>query len=396
MAVKKAVKPGRYNDGSGLYLRIYANGNRAWVFRWRDRITNKLRDKGLGPCWDVTLEQARAAAKVCREQVRAGMDPIGAARATRETKRIEIARRLTFGECSQRYIDAHRAGWRNAKHAEQWTSTLSKHAALLNPLQVADITTDLVVQCLEPIWAKKTETATRVRQRIECVLDWAKVRGLRRGDNPARWRGHLDTLLPEPAKLKKVTPRAALPYLELGAFMAKLKEGGGIGARALELQILTATRPGEAAGMRWAELDLDTATWTIPGSRMKAGIAHRVPLSSACVALLNGLPRSKGAEFVFPGPRGKTLTTAALLKAARAIRANIDAHGFRSSFRDWAAERTSYPREVVEAALAHRLKDKAEAAYFRSDLLEKRAKLMQDWANFGAEPAKQLVEGEVQ
>jgi len=388
ISVKNKSKPGRYGDGGGLYLLVKPNG-KSWVFRWRDRITGKLRDKGLGSAaggWAVSLEEARQRAEVCRRQLRDGLDPIEVKRQSIADAKLERARQLTFGQCCTKYMDAHREGWRNAKHAAQWQSTLDTYAVSLQPLPVAAIDTALVIKALEPIWATKTETATRVRQRIEAVLDWATAREFRTGENPARWRGHLDKLLPKPAKLKNVTPRAALPYAEAGSFMAQLRIHGGLGARALELQILTACRPGEVAGAQWCEIDMDAATWTIPGVRMKAGREHRVPLSPAAMKLLRTLPRV--GEFVFPGTKkGQPLTTAAMLKALRTVRDGFDAHGFRSTFRDWCADRTAYPGDIAEAALAHAIKDKTEAAYKRTDLFDKRARLMAEWAKFCAMPS---------
>lgn len=381
ITIRNTKRAGMHCDGRGLYLKVTPAGTKSWIFRWRDKVTGKLRDKGLGPVVDVSLEEAREAAGVCRRQVREGGDPIGIVRDQIQAARLERAKRLTFGECAERYIKAHRSGWRNAKHAEQWESTLATHAALLTDLPVAEVDTALVIKALEPIWETKTETATRVRQRIESVLDWATVRTYRAGDNPARWRGHLDKLLPKPEKLKRVKHRAALPYADIGAYMVSLREKASDGARALELQILTACRPGEVAGAQWDEVDLSAAVWTIPGDRMKAGKEHRVPLSPRAVELLAAIPRKSG--FLFPGTKRNTgITTAAMLKSGRSIRDDIDltSHGFRSTFRDWAAEATNYPRDVVEMALAHAIKDKTEAAYRRGDLFEKRRELMDEWA----------------
>lgn len=388
VVVKNRKAPGRYNDGGGLYLYVPAakfRGGKRWVFRWRDRTTGKLRDKGLGPVWDVSLEEARARAAACRRQLREGIDPIDSARQARTAAKLERARRLTFGQCCDKYMDAHRESWRNAKHAAQWESTLDTYCADLKPLPVAEIDTALVIKALEPIWTTKTETATRVRQRIEAVLDWATAREFRSGDNPARWRGHLDKLLAKPTRLKNVEHRAAIPYAEAGAFVGALRKQKGLGALALELQILTACRPGEVAAARWEEFDLDAATWTIPGERMKAGKEHRVPLSAPAVAMLRRLPRVN--DYVFPGTKkDQPITTAAMLKALRTIRPGFDAHGFRSTFRDWAADQTAYPRDVAEAALAHAIQG-VEAVYRRTDLFNKRARLMADWARYCAKPA---------
>ncbi len=384
LRIKALKKPGRYSDGDGLYFYVSKAGNRSWVFRYRDRVTGRLRDKGLGPVRDVSLERAREAAHTARAELRAGVDPIDTRHAQRNEARRERAQRVTFGKCAERYIDAHRAAWRNSKHVLQWTATLDTYAASLTSLPVGAVDTTAVLEVLEPIWAIKTETATRVRQRIEAILDWATARKYRHGENPARWRGHLDSLLPTPNKLRKVKPRAALPYADLPKFFAELREQNGVAPIALQLLILTATRPGEVVGARWAEIDLNCATWIIPGERMKAGKDHRVPLSDQVLKLLDSIPPN--GEFVFPGVReGCSLTTAAPLKVLKGLRHGLTSHGFRSTFRDWAADMTSYPREVAEEALAHGLKDKTEAAYRRSDLLAKRARLMADWGKYCSE-----------
>lgn len=385
LKVRQLSAAGRYSDGDGLYLYISKLGTKSWVFRYRDRATGKHRDKGLGPLRDVSLEQARQAARDARLALRSGVDPIDARRQARSESAIERARAVTFGQCADRYIAAHQASWRNEKHGKQWRATIDTYAAPLLPMPVAKVETPDVLRALEPIWSTKTETATRVRQRIEAVLDWAAARKYRDTENPARWRGHLDKLLPQPTKLKKVTPRAALAYADVAEFMRELRAREGLSARALELQILTATRPSEVAGARWDEFDLDSKTWAIPGERMKAGKPHRVPLSEQALALVKGLPRmaGKGAAYLFPGSgKNPTMTTAAPLKLLKEMRPNVVAHGFRSTFRDWAADMTAYPREIAEEALAHTLSDKTEAAYRRTDLFTKRASLMKDWARY--------------
>lgn len=376
--------PGRYADGAGLYLLVTKRGARAWVFRYTDPTTGKLRDKGLGPAADVSLKLARDKAHACRLQLLDGIDPIEAKREQRRKARTERARRLTFWDCADRYIAAHRAGWRNEKHAAQWQATLHTYCGLIGPLPVDAIDTGLVIRCLEPHWSTKPETMTRVRQRIESVLDWATVRKLRSGDNPARWRGHLDKLLPTRSKVQRVQHRAALPYADAAEFMVALRARNGFGARCLEFQVLTASRPGEAAGAQWAEFDLDASTWTVPGERMKGGVAHRVPLAPDVVAMLRGLPRVD--DNVFPGIRGRPITTAAGLKLLHELQPGITAHGFRSTFRDWAGDCTAHPREIIEEALAHRIKDKVEAAYRRGDAFVRRVKLMDDWASYCAMP----------
>lgn len=383
----KAIKDaGRYSDGDGLYFYVSKSGNRSWVFRYRDRVTGKLRDRGLGPTRDVSLEQARDYARAARGELRAGVDPIDARRVQRAEAKHQRLQAITFGQCADRYIESHRAAWRSAKHADQWRSTLTTYAAALLSMPVADIDDAAILEVLQPIWTTKTETATRVRQRVEAVLDWACARQYRSGDNPARWRGHLDHLLPKPNKLKAVKPRAALPYLDVPAFFSILRSQPGMAPIALQLQILTATRPGEVVGAQWDEFDLDKLTWTIPGIRMKAGKAHRIPLSPETSELLTRLPRS--CSYVFPGLRGPSMTTAAPLKVLKGLRPGMTAHGFRSTFRDWAADMTAFPREVAEQALAHSLPDKTEAAYRRTDLLHKRALLMAEWSSYCNSPAK--------
>lgn len=391
LGIKSLIEPGRYNDGRGLYLHIRRSTPselgeepklyRAWVFRYRDRVTGKLRDKGLGPLSDVSLKGAREAARECREKLRKKLDPIDSDRQQLLKAKLEHSKRVTFKQCYKRYIKAHKASWSNAKHAAQWTSTLKTYAVPLHHVPVDQVDTDLVLSCLEPIWRDKTETATRVRQRIESVMDWATARKYRNGENPARWKGHLDKLLPKPSALKKVKHHPALPYRKVRSFIAKLRETNTNAARALELQILTATRPGEAVGAQWEEFDLENKRWTIPVERMKANREHEIPLSTQALAVLQDLPRL--SDFVFPGvSEDKHMTTAAGMKLIKELHPGITAHGFRSTFRDWAGESTPHPREVIEHALAHQLKDKAEAAYARGTLLRKRECLMSDWANY--------------
>jgi integrase len=379
----KNKPPGMHADGGSLYLLVKPDGkSRSWIFRYRDRVTSKLRDMGLGPTWDVSLAEARERAAGYRRQLRDGLDPLTTKHAQRAEAKQQHEKRMPFGRCAELYIETHRNGWRNPKHAQQWDSTLRTYCQPVWALPVDTIDTGLVMKCLDPIWTTKTETASRLRGRIESVLAWATVRGLRTGDNPAQWRNHLDQLLPARNKVQAVEHRPALPYLEAAEFMAELRQRDTLAARALELQILTATRPGEAAGAKWSEFDLDGAVWTIPPDRMKAGKEHRVPLAPAVVKLLQALPHM--SENVFPGVRGKPITTDAAMKMLKELRPGLTAHGFRSTFRDWAAETTSHPREVIEIAMAHRLKDAAEAAYQRGDLLQRRSVLMKHWASYCA------------
>ncbi len=332
----------------------------------------------------VTLAEAREKARTYRRLLLEGIDPLDNRAAARQRALLDASRGVTFRECAERYIAAHEAAWRNAVHRKQWRSTLSTYCyPIFGELAVSAIDTALVTKAIEPIWSTKPETAGRVRGRIESVLDWAKARGYRDGENPARWRGHLDKLLPDRKKISRVEHHAALPYSEMAAFMEALRGRDGIGARALEFAILTAGRTGEVLGARWSEVDGDV--WTMPAERMKAGRAHRVPLAKRTLEILQAMPRE--GEFVFPGGRaGKSLSNMALLETLRRMeRGDLTAHGFRSTFRDWAAERTGYPREVAEMALAHAVGNAVEAAYRRGDLFEKRRRLMNDWATFGAQ-----------
>jgi integrase len=382
LKVRALTAPGRYGDGKGLWLQVRDADHRSWLFRYK--VHGRSRMMGLGAVEDVPLAEARAAADEARKLVRRGIDPIDDRNADRAAK-AAAARGISFREVAERYIEAHRPGWRNAKHAGQWTSTLATYAyPAFGELSVSAIDIGAVMRVLEPLWRTKTETASRVRGRIESVLDYATARGWRTGDNPARWRGHLENLLPARSKVRRVEHHAALPWRDVGAFMGQLRRQQGVAARALEFLILTGARTGEVLGARWSEIDADT--WTVPGERMKAGREHRVPLSAAALAVLAQM-RPDGATagaWVFPGGRaGRPLSSMALLMLLRRMGFGaLTAHGFRSSFRDWCGESTGYAREVAEAALAHTLKDKAEAAYARGDLFEKRRRLMEDWAAF--------------
>lgn len=394
LAVSRASKRGYLADGGGLYLQIGANGAKSWVFRFREGA--KLREMGLGATHTLSLAEARDAALLCRKQRLAGLDPIAARREARAKAQLEAAKAVTFQQCAESFIASHKAAWTNPKHAAQWGSTLATYAyPVLGKLSVAAVDTGLVLKVLEPIWATKAETASRLRQRIEAVLDWAAVRGYRTGENPARWKGHLDQSLPARAKVAKVHHHAALPYPEIGGFMEKLRQQPGMSALALEFAILTAARTGEVLGAQWEEIDQEGKVWTIPGERMKAGREHRVPLSDPAKAVLARLPRDDGT-FVFPGARaGKPLSGMALLMTLRRMgRDDLTAHGFRSTFRDWAAERTSFPPEVAEMALAHAIDGKVEAAYRRGDLFAKRQRIMEAWATYchAAETGGEVIE----
>lgn len=372
-----------YADGGGLYLQVSRSGTKSWIFRFA--MSGREREMGLGPLHTVSLSEARDLALDARKLKLRGLDPIDARNGERSAKRLEDAKAVTFKQAAAAYIKANQAAWKNAKHAAQWEATLATYAEpIFGDFAVAAIDTTLVLKAIEPIWTAKPETASRLRGRIETILDWATVRGFRHGDNPARWRGHLDKLLPSKNKIRTVTHHAALPYKELPAFMQVLADQAGVGARALEFTILTAARTSEVIGARWEELDVASATWTVPKERMKAGREHRVPLSASALKILEAMAAIRTSDYVFPGgKKDRPLSNMALLAALKRMkRSDLTAHGFRSTFRDWAAETTDYPGEVVEMALAHTVANKVEAAYRRGDLLEKRKGLMSDWSRF--------------
>ncbi len=373
--VQRKTAPGMYHDGRGLYLRIGPTGAKSWIYRYKAGGTE--RQMGLGAWPTVSLAAARERAETQRRARIDGRDPLAERRGAR------LAAAMTFKQCAEAYIASHRAGWRNPKHAAQWPATLSAYAyPVFGDRPVEAVDTGLVMRAVEPIWTVKPETASRLRGRIESVLDWATARGYRQGENPARWRGHLENLLPARSKVRRVEHHAALPYGEIAAFMGELRGRDGIAARALEFAILTAARTGEVIGATWAEFDLQGRLWTIPAERMKAGREHRVPLSAPALAILQALPKGEPSDRVFP------LSQMALLMTLRRMgRGDLTVHGFRSTFRDWAAERTGFPAEVAEMALAHTVADKVEAAYRRGDLFAKRRQLADAWAKFCAMPA---------
>ena len=371
----------------GLHLQIAQSGARSWVLRMT--VGNKRREIGLGAYPAVTLAMAHQKARDTREMAGQGVDPIENKKALKSALKAEQAKAITFQEAAHSYIKAIESEWRNPKHAKQWTATLEAYAfPIMGGMLARDVALPHVLKVLEPIWQSKTVTAARLRGRIESVLDWATTRGYRTGENPARWRGHLDNLLAAPNKIKGEEHYPAVPIVDAGAFLKALRSKVGMGARALEFTMLTAARSGEVRGATWAEIDLDVKVWTIPAGRMKAGREHCEPLSDAAIKLLVGQPRVKGSDFVFTSPRGGALSDMTLSKLMKGMDYKAKdgrvcvPHGLRSTFRDWAAERTSYPREVVEAALAHTNADKTEAAYLRTNLLAKRAKLMAEWAKF--------------
>jgi integrase len=357
---------------------------KSWLFRFAEN--GRERQMGLGSLDTVGLAQAREKAAECRRLRQEGIDPINARDSQRASAAAENAKLMTFDQCAAGYISAHRAGWRNTKHASQWQNTLATYVSpVFGKLAVRAIDVGLVIKTLEPIWSKKPETASRVRGRIEAVLDWAAARGFRDADNPARWKGRLDQLLPRRSKVRAVEHHAALPYDKVGSFMLELREREGVAARALEFAILTAARTGEVLGAQWSEINLKAKVWTVPAGKMKSGREHRIPLSEAALAVLKRMAKAREGDHVFPGDRRATLSNMALLMLLRRMgHGDLTTHGFRSTFRDWAAERTNFPNEVVEMALAHAVGNKVEAAYRRGDLFDKRRKLMDSWAEFCA------------
>jgi integrase len=394
----RTAKPGRYGDGNGLYLLVRNPEARFWVFRYT-MPGRKLREMGLGRAdadgskGGITLANARDRAAELRRLVKAGSDPLDHRDAKEAADvaqaKAAAARARTFAQVAEEYQKAHAAGWRNEKHRAQWAMTLREYAGpYLGTMQVAAVETVHVTAALRPLWHEKPETATRLRGRIEAVLDFATVHGWREGANPARWRGHLDKLFPRRSKVRPVAHHTALPWPDLPTFMRALRSRDGMSARALEFCILTAARSGEVLGAHWSEIDLDGAIWTVPRERMKARREHRVPLSPAATALLRtAFVLSDGhATLVFPGQRGSSpLSTMAMAMVLRRMRrGELTVHGFRSTFRDWAGETSVHAREVVERALAHRLGDKVEESYARGDLFQKRRHLMSDWAQFCA------------
>jgi integrase len=389
--VERHKKPGRYTDDNGLYLQIKNDDNRSWLFRYeRDGVERWM---GLGPTHTVSLKEAREKARKARQQLLDDIDPIDARKEAVAARKLAAAKMMTFKECADAYIVASRSQWRNIKHSNQWTSTLKTYAyPIIGALPVSAIDTGLVLKVLEQnieiepvgsLWATRPETASRVRQRIEAVLGWATVRGYRSGDNPARWKNHLEAALLRAGGKTKHHP--SLPYDDMPTFMARLRAKESISARALEFCILTATRTSEVIKAKWDEMDFDKLTWTIPAERMKANREHKVPLSDRAMAIIENLPHEEDNPFIFVGAnKGKPLGQMALLQVLRGLRTGLVVHGFRSTFRTWCAERTSYEHMVAELALGHTQSDKLLQAYQRGDLFDKRRRLMADWANYCA------------
>ena len=385
VAVQRMREPGLHGDGLGLYLNVAATGSKSWIYRYM--LHGRARSMGLGSVHDVTLAQAREKAARYRSIVKSGIDPLEGKHAERAQHRADAARRINFTEAAVQYIQAHKDSWKNAKHHSQWANTIRDYAKpIIGDMDVANITTEHILRVMQPIWSDKTETAVRLRGRIEKILDWCSVRGFRAGANPARWKGNLDSLLPPAARVQKRGHFAALPYKDMGAFMQELKAAAGTAARAVEFAILTATRSGEVRGAKWEEINLRERLWIIPAERMKMGKEHRVPLSDGALTVLHSMsPQEHG--LVFPGieknGQPRPMSDMSMTAVLRRMKHNeITVHGFRSTFRDWCAETTDYSNEVAEMALAHIVSNKVEASYRRGDLMDKRRALMNDWAKY--------------
>ncbi|OTP72363.1 Integrase [Caballeronia sordidicola] len=350
-------------------------------------VGGKRREIGLGPYPAVGLKDAHIKAQAKRNDIEAGIDPVLARKEAASRLLASQALEITFEDAAKRFMKAKSSEWSNVKHGEQWKNTLAEYAyPVLGKMMVRHINREHVLLVLEPIWTSKTETASRLRGRIENVLDWARVKGFRSGDNPAAWRGNLDHLLSKPSKTKIVRNHPALPIEEMGDFMVALRLMKSAAARCLEFAILTAARSGEARGATWGEFDLDKGIWSVPADRMKAKKEHRIPLSEAAIAVVKGMPKIKDCDLVFASPTGKVLSDMTLLAILRRSELEATPHGFRSTFRDWAGEYTNYPRELAEVALAHVKGDSSEAAYWRGDVLDRRRRMMSDWAAFIAMP----------
>ena len=386
-SVETVTEIGYHRCDRGLYLQVTGSGTKSWLFRFKSPVTAKQREMGLGSLKLVSLAAARDIAVECRRQVLSGLDPLEERARNKRARHLEEARSITFQQAAELCIASKKPEWKNAKHAQQWTNTLTTYAyPVFGTLSVSDLDTDLVLKAIEPIWLSKAETASRVRQRIETVWDWARARKYVEGENPARLRGHLDKILAKTAKVKRVKHHAAVPYKQIGPLIKKLRSRKGSSALALEFMILTAARTGEVRGARWQEIDLSTKVWIIPADRMKASKEHRVPLSDRAVEILNSIKSNRNPDgYVFPGWKAETgLSDGAMLTLLRKMDVGpYTPHGFRSTFRDWAAEEAhEFSNETVELALAHTIKNKAEAAYRRGDQLERRRALMLAWSEY--------------
>lgn len=381
-AVAAIKTEGRHAVGgvAGLHLRISA-GYRGWILRVQ--VGDQRKDMGLGAYPAVSLQEAREKARKIHDDLRNGFAPVSPKVQQRSLIASKAATEKSFRWCAEEYLKTKSSEWKNAKHRQQWENTLDAYAMPhLGQVSVSVIDLPHILACLEPIWSTKNETASRLRGRIESVLDWATVRKYRSGENPARWKGHLDKVLAAPGKIQKVEHHRAIQVDDMPSFMQDLRTRAGIAARALEFLIYTAARSGEVRGAQWSEIDLNKAVWTIPAQRMKAGVEHRVPLAQAALNLLADMPRIDGGSLIFPGTKGQPLSDMTMTAVMRRMKASAVPHGFRSTFRDWAGEKSNFPRELAEHALAHTLESKVEAAYRRGDALEKRRQMMQEWAHF--------------
>ena len=382
--VSKRMKPGYHLDGAGLYLAVGASGSKSWIFRYRYQ--GREHEMGLGSINALTLAEAREMARQQRKLLALGKSPLEQRAAEKIAKRLSDANIITFTKAAESYIKANRAGWRNEKHAEQWQNTLQTYAEpVIGELPVAKIQTAHILRVLQPVWTTKNETASRLRGRIEKILDWCKVQGYRTGENPAAWKGHLSEVLPSPRKVQEklgTGHHAALPWVEMSQFMQALRQMPGCGSLAVQFIILTACRTSEALNAKWEEIDLNAALWIIPKERMKAFREHRVPLSEPVLGILKQIKAESKSTFVFPGrDEKKPLSNMVGLQLLKRLgRSDLTIHGFRSTFKDWVREVTHYPDTVSEAALAHVIGDKTIEAYARGDLFEKRRALMADWA----------------
>jgi integrase len=388
-------EPGTYFDGHGLALRVGSTGAKSWIFRYTGA-DGKRHDLGLGPLHTIGLAEARELALACRRQRLAGADPLQAKRDAERERRFSAAKRtLSFAEAAEEYVRAHTAGWRDPRAAPQWRASLRDHAnPVIGAVPVDAIDTPLVLQCLFPIWATRTETASRVRARIEAILEWARVAGYREGENPARWKAHLENMLPAKNKVKSVQHHAALDHSRIGRFASELRQQSGVAARALEFLILTACRVGEVINARWSEIDREAKVWSIPAERMKASQPHRVPLSDDAVAIIDAMAeiRRAGDDYLFPGATaGRPISASAIRLVLDRLGSGATAHGMRACFRSWCGD-SGIARDLAEMCLAHTIGDAVEQAYARTDMLERRRPVMQAWARHCASvPAQDRV-----
>jgi integrase len=386
LEVSRFNEPGKFPVGENLYLQISKSGSKSWLFRYS--LKGKSTWMGLGSARFLSLADARSKAVTIHKDLLNGIDPLKEKAEAESQRLLEQAKQMTFQECAARYIESHSPSWKNPKHISQWISTITMYAnPVIGELPVADIDTTLVLKVLEPIWYAKTETASRLRGRIEKILSWAAVRGFRSKENPAIWRGHLDQLLPKRTSIQPIVHFEALPFTEIPEFCEKLRKNTDIGALALEFAILTATRTNETLKAKWQEINFEKKFWLIPAERMKAKKEHKVPLSPRALEILQPMRFISNGDYIFPGRKnGKPMSDMALLMICRKMNYNVTVHGFRSTFRDWASETTNHSNDVIEMALAHTINNKVEAAYRRGDLFNKRQDLMNDWSNYCLSP----------